>query len=115
MDEEVVTLDSFPYVRRVLWGSLVRTVLRYAGITLGGGVGMGALGYLLYGNQAQRTTFFISGLLIGSPALYLAARWTLHFSLQLRQLAELEAKVRAGEPIPISQVRYHVYGLRKPA
>ena len=74
-----------------------------------------ALGYLVYGDSAQLITFFLAGLFVGSPALYLAARWALHFSLQLRQLANLEAKVRAGEFIPISEIRFHVYGVRKPA
>ena len=115
MDVEVVTLDSFPYLRRVLWGSLVLTVLRYARICLGGGVAMLVFGYFIYGERAQLGTLFLTGLFMGSPALYLAARWAVHFSFQLRQLARLESKVRAGESIPISEVRFHVYGLRKPA
>ena len=112
MDVEVVTLDSFPYLRRVLWGSLIRTVLRYAGICLGAGVAMLVLGYLVYGESAQFGTFFLGGLFVASPSLYLAARWAVHFSLQLRQLAKLEGKVRTGESIPISEMGFHVYGVR---
>jgi hypothetical protein len=114
MDVEVVTLDAFPFLRRVLWGSLIRTVLRYAGICLGAGVAMLLFGYLVYGESAQLATFFLAGLLVGSPSLYLAARWAVHFSFQLGQLAKLEDKVRAGESIPVSEMRFHVYGVRKP-
>jgi hypothetical protein len=115
MDVEVVTLDAFPYLRRALWGSLILTVLRYAGIFLGAGVAMLVLRYLVYGASARPETSFLVGLAMGAPALYFAAWWTVHFSFQLRQLAKLEGKVRAGESIPISEMRFHVYGVRKPA
>src|SRR5688572_1726037 len=110
MSGEMITLDSFPYVRRVLWGSLIRTVLRYVGMWFAAGLAMAVLGYVVQDNSLL---FFLAGLAIGAPALFLAVRWTWHFSLQLEQLSGLEARVRAGELIPTGDMGVHVYGARK--
>jgi hypothetical protein len=110
MSDEVITLDSFPYLRRAVWGSLIRTLLRYVGMWLAAGLGLAAIGHLVRDNGLL---YFFAGLAIGTPALFLAVRWTWHFSLQLRQLSSLEARVRGGESIPISDTALHVYGARK--
>src|SRR6185369_766573 len=94
--DDILRIDSFPHLRKVLWGSLIRTAVMYVGMGVMGGLAMGALVY--YGQVGKDVVLpIVSGILMVLTTMPIVFHWTRHFLALLKQVSALEQRVKAGE------------------
>lgn len=107
-DDGVLQIDHFPHLRKVLWASLIRTAIKYIGIGVMGGLAMGAL---VYYSQNGRNAFLpiASGILMVLTTIPAIVHWSRHFWALLQQVSALEQRVRAGEVIRATEIRFYSY------
>ncbi len=107
-DSDVVDTQSVERVRTITRRDARRAVSISVLAGLAGGLLMAALVYVVYGPERLAATWWALAVF---PALgaYQAIHWHRHFRSIFRQLDALEARVRSGEVVYGSQVRFHSY------
>jgi O-antigen/teichoic acid export membrane protein len=103
-----LTLDGIAEVRSATERTLMRTVLFHSAVGFFAGAGFAALAYFANwkqtGDPTLTTVFGICGLVLAVPRIVC---WVRHFRSMLQQLSAYESRVREGEHIPSSSVRFH--------
>jgi hypothetical protein len=108
-EEELVDLDTVPHLRRLLWKCLLLTDVKLVGLGLAGGSATAVAVYFLKFRNGDFTVPIIVGMLMSLSLLPNVIHWTRHFLAFLRQLSEIEARVRRGEVIHVSELQFRSY------
>ncbi len=109
-DDTFLTLGGLAEVRRATKHAFMRTILFHSTIGAFTGLAFSALMYFGSRKQTENTTLTtIVGIFGVSLAIPTIVHWVRHFSSMLRQLSCYEARVRNGESIPTSSVRFLNY------
>ena len=107
-DSDIVDAHSVDRVRTIAKRTARRVAVGSVLVGLGGGLFMAAVVYAVYGLDRLAATWWALAV-FQALGVYQAVRSHLHYRAIFQQLAALETRVRCGEVVYGSQVKFHSY------